>query len=56
MSSSRDCVWLAGEADALSFAYSGSDVVRDPTLSTLLSSGVIRPPPDDIHDLPKSAG
>lgn len=35
---------------------SGSDVILDPTLSTLLSSGIISPPPDDVHDLPRAAG
>ena len=35
---------------------SGSDVVLDPTLRTLLSSGIVSPPPDDVHDLPRAAG
>jgi len=34
----------------------GSDVNRNPTLNTLLSSGVICPPPDDVHDIPKGPG
>ena len=35
---------------------SGSDVIQDPTLSTLLSSGIINPPPDDVYDLPRAVG
>lgn len=38
-----------------SFTHSGSEVVRDPTLSALLSTGIINPPPDDAHDLPRAA-